>query len=79
MRHRKTSLFGLSFVASLSFSAPAYAYLDPGTASMVLQLAIGGAVGALVAVRLYWRRLKNFLFQRNGEREQSDQMGDQPD
>ena len=79
MKYRKSALFGLSFVASVGFSAPAHAYLDPGTASMILQLAIGGAVGALVAVRLYWRRLKNFLFQRNGEREQSDQMGDQPD
>lgn len=37
----------------------AYAYLDPGTGSMILQGLIGGIAGGLFAVRLYWSKLKS--------------------
>jgi hypothetical protein len=37
----------------------AYAYLDPGTASMVLQGLIGGIAGGLFAIRIYWSKLKS--------------------
>jgi hypothetical protein len=40
---------------------PAYAYLDPGTGSMMLQLLIGGIAGALVVIKLYWYKLKGFM------------------
>jgi hypothetical protein len=43
------------------WSAPAYAYLDPGTGSMVIQAVVAGAVGALALVRLYWSRLKGIV------------------
>jgi len=39
-------------------AAPAYAYIDPGSGSMLVQLLTGGAAGALILLRLYWRRLK---------------------
>jgi hypothetical protein len=36
-------------------------YLDPGSASMILQL-IGGGIAALaVTAKLYWRRILRFL------------------
>ena len=39
----------------------AYAYLDPGTGSLILQ-AILGAIAAIGAyITLYWRKFKNFL------------------
>jgi hypothetical protein len=37
---------------------PAQAYLDPGTGSMILQGIIGVVGGALVAVRIYWNKIK---------------------
>lgn len=40
---------------------PAHAYLDPGTGSMILQGIIGAVVGGLIALKLYWSRLKEFL------------------
>jgi hypothetical protein len=40
-----------------------FAYIDPGTGSYVLQLAIAGALGASYAVKHYWNRLKG-LFSR---------------
>jgi hypothetical protein len=40
-------------------ATPAYAYVDPGTGSMLIQFVTGGVAGALVLARLYWRRLKD--------------------
>jgi hypothetical protein len=54
----------LSLLASLSVVLlggsvePAYAYLDPGTGSMLLQLVLGGLAGLLVVIRLYWGKVK---------------------
>lgn len=41
----------------LMLASPAYAYLDPGSGSMMLQLLLGGLAGLFVMVKLYWRRL----------------------
>jgi hypothetical protein len=48
------------FVVATSV-VPAYAYLDPGTGSMMLQLALGGVAGALVVVKLYFQRAREFF------------------
>ncbi len=45
----------------LTLSRPAYAYLDPGTGSIILQLLLGGVAGALVVGRLYWQRVKELF------------------
>jgi hypothetical protein len=42
-------------------AVPAHAYLDPGTGSMMLQLLMGGVVGALVVGKLYMQRAREFL------------------
>jgi hypothetical protein len=42
---------------SVSAVAPAHAYIDPGTGSMVLQLLLGGVAGAMVNGRLYMQRI----------------------
>lgn len=54
-------LFGFAFVLAFRVDAPAYAYLDPGTGSMIMQMVLGGIAGALVIGRLYWRRIKGFF------------------
>ena len=44
-----------------------FAYLDPGSASMLLQV-IGGGVAALaVAFKLFWRRILTFLHLRTDD------------
>ena len=45
--------------------APAHAYLDPASGSMILQLVLGGVAGLAVAVRLLWRRLLRGLGRRD--------------
>ncbi len=49
-------IFALVFATALQPGAPALAYLDPGTGSMLLQLLFGGVAGALVVGKLYWHR-----------------------
>jgi len=50
---------------SADLVTPAFAYLDPGTGSMIVQLLLGGIAGALVVGKLYWQRFKGF-FSRKG-------------
>jgi hypothetical protein len=40
---------------------PIFAYLDPGTGSYLLQLALGGLFGAAYAVSHFWSRVKRFF------------------
>ena len=42
----------------------AQAYLDPGTASMLLQSVVAAIVGGFFVIKTYWSKLKN-LFPRN--------------
>jgi hypothetical protein len=43
----------------------AFAYLDPGTGSIIVQGIIGAIAGGLVVGRMYWHKLKSF-FSRTG-------------
>ena len=36
----------------------AFAYLDPGTGSMLLQVVLGGIAAVGVAIKLYWHKLR---------------------
>jgi hypothetical protein len=49
-----------------------FAYLDPGSGSMMLQVIAGGLAAAAVAVKVYWRRLLVFLRIRKPEQETSN-------
>lgn len=49
------------FLLSACLTTPAYAYLDPGTGSMMLQIILGGIAGLLVAGKLFWHRILVFL------------------
>jgi nitrate/nitrite transporter NarK len=48
-------------VAVTTVSQPAYAYLDPGTGSMVLQAVVAGFFGALFAIKMYWAKITGFF------------------
>ena len=51
----------LLFSLSIALSKNAYAYLDPGTGSYIIQLLIAAFVGIGFAVRLFWSRIKSFF------------------
>ena len=43
------------------FTQPAWAYLDPGTGSMLLQVILGGIAAVGVAIKLGWHRIRAAL------------------
>ena len=65
----------LLFVCGVLLSAPqvAYAYLDPGSGSVMLQLLLGGLAGLVVLLKLYWHRLLVFFGIRKEEETQAEE------
>jgi hypothetical protein len=46
-----------------------FAYLDPGSGSMLVQLLVGGIAAAGVALKLYWYKILRVLRLRKDEPE----------
>jgi hypothetical protein len=63
-RHKCTrkvfTIFLVSFFLII-FAAPAYAYLDPATGAMIINIVLGAIAGAGLAIRAYWSKLTNFF------------------
>ena len=55
-----------TLVVGMSTSS-AWAYLDPGTGSMILQVLLGGVAGLLLAGKLYWHKVLSVLGIRRGD------------
>jgi len=73
----RTYMAVLAVPAMLLFSTQdAYAYLDPGTGSMILQGLIGGIAGGMFAIRIYWSKLKSRFGRMPASRRDA---GDMPD
>jgi hypothetical protein len=60
MINTRTSFLMLYFF--IFSTSPANAYLDPGTGSLILQVALGGLAGIAILGKLFWNRFKS-LFQ----------------
>ena len=56
-RSRVSILAILMIFGHLSIS-DAYAYLDPGTGSVIIQVLVGTLVGVGIALKIYWQKLK---------------------
>ena len=61
----KASVSNLKFlcliVGLISYTSPAYAYLDPGTGSMLLQGLIAGLAVIMSFLSIYWQKVKAFF------------------
>ena len=47
----------LSFFSQFSFP-DAFAYIDPGSGSIIIQMIIGALVGVGIAVKVFWFKIK---------------------
>lgn len=61
--HERLFIFAASFLLA-AVPGEAQAYIDPGTGGMLLQLMLGGFVGLLIILKLYWQRLKALFSRR---------------
>jgi hypothetical protein len=50
-------------------AAQVFAYLDPGSGSLIAQLLVGGVAALGVSLKLYWRRMLSFLRIRRDDEE----------
>lgn len=57
----------LVLLVLVAFERPTYAYLDPGSGSMLLQVLLGGAAAVGVIVKLYWHRLRRLIGLRSAD------------
>lgn len=69
-------LFAVILPGSLVVTAPAYAYLDPGTGSMLVQMLLGGVAGVLMIGKLYWARTKAFFGRRSRQNVRQEPASD---
>lgn len=59
-------------MVSLVFPSRAHAYIDPGTGTYVLQMAIAGMLATAYVVKIYWRKIVRVIlspFRKGGEDE----------
>ncbi len=50
-------IFGISLLHVFTIS-DAYAYIDPASGSLVIQIIIGALVGVGITVKIYWYKIK---------------------
>ena len=61
MSSRSMLVVTLALAVGLLCPATAHAYLDPGSGSLLLQGLIAGLLGALMAIRIYFAKIKLFV------------------
>ncbi len=55
--HKNTLRIFLLLIPGL-FITDAFAYLDPGSGSIIFQAIIGALVGVGIALKIYWEKIK---------------------
>ena len=67
----------LVFLIILTDSRSAYGYIDPSTGSYFLQILLAGLLGAMFALKVYWRNVKSYLSRMfsKGDNKQNDTTG----
>jgi hypothetical protein len=43
------------------YRASQFFYLDPGSGSFIIQMLLAGLLGAGVAIRIYWKKIKTLF------------------
>ena len=51
-------LLAISLILGQFSISNAFAYIDPGSGSMIVQMLIGTLVGVGIAVKIYWQKIK---------------------
>ena len=52
-----------------------FAYIDPGTGSLIIQGLLAAFAGAIVAIKLYWYKFKSLFKRNNSEKDSENQDG----
>ena len=72
-RTSRRSVLAALLVAGLGLAQSAWAYLDPGSGSFILNAILTALIGSALAIKMFWQRVKAFfarLFSRTARAEQ---------
>ena len=58
---RRFFLTASCLLVLVALGEPAHAYIDPAAGSLFLQVLIAGVAGLLLTLKLFWRRMADFL------------------
>lgn len=63
IRYLKQVVAGTILIYFICLVSPraAYAYLDPGTGSYILQLLVAFLLGGSLVVKIYWKKIKTYF------------------
>ncbi len=61
MKKRTSLVLYLALFFSLLAIAPANAYIDPGSGSIIFQALVGGAMAVGLGFKVFWRRIAAFF------------------
>ena len=55
-------------VITFTYNTNAYAYLDPGLGSIILQGLIGSIAATSLTIKIYWKKIKDYFIKRKKEK-----------
>jgi len=66
------------FFSFIFFFTPtnSYAYLDPGTGSFIIQIIIAFALGAIIFIKIYFNKIKDFFSKIFSKKKSKDEKPD---
>ena len=73
---RVTVVVVLVLAFSFTVIPVAGAYIDPGSGSFIIQMAIGAALGLSLSIKLFWRRLVSLFSGRKQDQEEENPPAD---
>lgn len=56
---RKPKILTVAAIAGLASAAPAHAYIDPGTGTLIVQSLIGGVAAAMTVASVYMAKIRD--------------------
>ena len=62
-------------VGLTSYASPVFAYLDPGTGSILLQGLIGGVAITMSFLSIYWQKVKAFFVKKELDSDTEEDIG----
>lgn len=71
MYKNRLTIITIALILGLA-SWPTYAYLDPGTGSIILQAIIASIAFGLATMRMWWYRIKAFFSGKSLDNEDDD-------
>ncbi|MBN2531608.1 MAG: hypothetical protein JXB88_01885 [Spirochaetales bacterium] len=51
----------MSLILFMTIPTMAFGYIDPGTGSYLLQILIASLLGSLLALKIFWQKVKTFF------------------